>query len=75
MTREWQGRFIAKSINNGILTSTEAEASGVPADILAKTNTIDQAAAGFWEKMAVLKPPEDIDRRVEMWNDFKAGTL
>lgn len=75
LTREWQGRFIAKSINNGILTSTEAEASGVPADILAKTNIIDQAAAGFWEKMVVLKPPEDIDRRVEMWNDFKAGTL
>jgi spermidine/putrescine transport system substrate-binding protein len=75
LTREWQGRFITKSFNNGVLTEADARTAGVPEDILVKTNVIDQATDGFWKKMIVLQPPEDIDRRLQMWNDFKAGTL
>lgn len=75
LTKEWQARFITASSNNGILTGEEAKAAGVAETVLAKTNILDQSTAGFWEKMVVMKLPEDIDRRVAMWNDFKAGTL
>lgn len=75
LTTSWQGRFIQSSVNNGVLTEEEAKSAGVPEDILKKTNIIDQATDGFWKKMIVLQPPEDIDRRLQMWNDFKAGTL
>ncbi|MES2143087.1 MAG: hypothetical protein V4516_01745 [Pseudomonadota bacterium] len=43
--------------------------------MLKKTNVPDQATDGFWARMTVFQPPEDIDRRLQMWNDFKAGTL
>ncbi|MCY1314288.1 hypothetical protein D9M70_649120 [compost metagenome] len=71
----WQGRFISTSFNNGILTEASGREAGIPADILAKTNVIDQSKPGFWEKMSIFQSPENIDRRVEIWNDFKAGIL
>ncbi|AOE85891.1 extracellular solute-binding protein [Pseudomonas sp. TCU-HL1] len=71
----WQGRFISTSFNNGVLTEAGGQEAGVPADILAKTNVIDQSKPGFWEKMSIFQSPENIDRRVEIWNDFKAGIL
>ena len=71
----WQARFIQASSNNGILSADGAKAANIPEDVLKKTNIIDQNQPGFWEKMSVLQPPEDIDRRVEIWNEFKAGTL
>jgi spermidine/putrescine transport system substrate-binding protein len=75
LTRDWQARFIQSSFNNGVLTAEEATAAAIPEDILKKTNVLDQATDGFWAKMTVFQPPEDIDRRLQMWNDFKAGTL
>jgi spermidine/putrescine transport system substrate-binding protein len=75
LTKEWQSRFIADSANNGILTAEVAQEAGIPEDVLKKTNILDQASDGFWDKMVVFQPPEDIDRRLGMWNDFKAGTL
>lgn len=71
----WQARFIQASTNNGILSTEGAKGAGIPEDVLVKTNLVDQSQPGFWEKMSVLQPPEDIDRRVEIWNEFKAGTL
>ena len=29
----------------------------------------------FWKKMIFFQNPEDVDRRLEIWNAFKAGTL
>ena len=75
LTVAWQARFVEASLNNGVLTADEAKAGGVPEDALAKTNVLDQSSEGFWDKMVVSKLPEDIDRRVALWNDFKAGTL
>ena len=75
LTKEWQSRFIQDSANNGILTADAAREVGIPEDILVKTNIVDQATEGFWDKMVVFQPPEDIDRRLQIWNDFKAGTL
>lgn len=75
LTKQWQARFIAESANNGILTAEAAKEAGVPDEALVKTNVVDQATDGFWDKMVVFQPPEDIDRRLQIWNDFKAGTL
>lgn len=71
----WQARFISAYFNNGVLTADGARAAGIAEDVLVKTNILDQTADGFWEKLAVFRPPEDIDRRLALWNDFKAGTL
>lgn len=71
----WQARFISTTSNNGVLSPEAATAAGVSAEALAKTNILDQTKPGFWNKMVISKLPEDIDRRVAMWNDFKAGTL
>lgn len=75
LSPSWQARFIATSSNNGILSPEAAAAAGLTEADLAKTNILDQTKDGFWKKMVVSKLPEDIDRRVAMWNDFKAGTL
>lgn len=75
LTPEWQARFITFSFNNGVLTAETARKAGVSDDILKKTNIIDQEGPDFWPKMSVLQPPENIDKRLEIWNDFKSGTL
>ncbi len=72
---EWQSRFISFSLNNGVLTDEGARKGGVAEDVLVKTNIVDQNEPGFWDKMVVFTAPESVDRRVQMWNDFKAGTL
>src|SRR5262249_52174798 len=75
LAQAWQKRFIVASSNNGILSADGAKAAGIPEDVLKKTNLIDQNEPGFWNKMSVLQPAENIDKRVEIWNEFKAGTL
>lgn len=75
LTPAWQARFIEASGNNGVLSPASAAKAGLSNDVLAKTNILDQTKEGFWKRMVVSKLPEDIDRRVAMWNDFKAGTL
>ena len=75
LTPKWQARFIERSFNNGILNASAAAEAGVPMDILNKTNIPDQADPSFWKKMSFFQNPEDVDRRLEMWNSFKAGTL
>lgn len=75
LTPEWQSRFIEFSFNNGVLTGEAAKAAGLTDELLKKTNILDQEAADFWPKMSVFAAPESIDRRLEIWNDFKAGTL
>lgn len=75
LTPEWQARFIEFSVNNGVLTAETAKSAGLGDDMLKKTNIIDQDDPSFWPKMSVFQAPENIDRRLELWNDFKAGTL
>jgi spermidine/putrescine transport system substrate-binding protein len=75
LTPEWQSRFMSFSFNNGVLTSDAAKKAGMAEDILKKTNVLDQDDPTFWPKMSVFQAPESIDKRLEIWNDFKAGTL
>lgn len=75
LSAEWQARFIQASLNNGVLTSDAARKAGLAEDVLKKTNIIDQEGADFWPRMSIFQAPENIDRRLEIWNDFKAGVL
>jgi spermidine/putrescine transport system substrate-binding protein len=72
---KWQGRFIQTSGNNGILPLDVAKSAGVTDAVLAKTNLKDAGDAAFWKTMVYFQNPESVDRRLEMWNAFKAGTL
>lgn len=75
LTPAWQARFITASVNNGILTAAAASAAGVTKDVLGKTNIGDEEDPSFWSKMSFLQYPNEIDRRLTIWNAFKAGTL
>ncbi len=72
---KWQARFIKASSNNGILTADEAMAAGLTKEQLARTNVLAQEQPDFWKNLYIFKAPENMDRRLELWNDFKAGTL
>ena len=50
-----------------------AREAGIPDDFLKKTNIIDQDQDGFFDKLVFFQPPEDFDRRLAIWNEFKAG--
>jgi spermidine/putrescine transport system substrate-binding protein len=73
LTLPWQSEFIQFSANNGILSETDARTANVSEDILTKTNIVDQSMAGFFDSLVFFQPPEDFDRRLEIWNEFKAG--
>ena len=75
LTPAWQARFIESSLNNGVLSASAAGSAGVPEDVLKKTNIPAQDDPGFWAKMSLLQNPNNLDRRLEIWNAFKAGTL
>lgn len=75
LSDKWQSRFIQTSGNNGILSLDAAKAGGVTDAVLAKTNLKDSGDPEFWKGMVYFKNPESVDRRLEMWNAFKAGTL
>lgn len=73
MTLNWQARFIEASTNNGILSAEEAKAAKVPAAVLKSTNILDQQDPSFWSKMNGLQAPESVAKRLDVWNEFKAG--
>lgn len=75
LTPEWQSRFITKSSNNGILSLEEASKAGVTDDTMKKLNIPDMKDPNFWKKMIFFQNVESFDRRLEIWNAFKAGTL
>ncbi|WP_428032136.1 extracellular solute-binding protein [Ancylobacter sp.] len=75
LSTKWQARFIESSTNNGVLDLSEAKAGGVTEKTLARTNIPDSQAGDFWDKLVILQKPEDFERRLQIWNDFKAGTL
>ncbi|HEY0292656.1 MAG TPA: extracellular solute-binding protein [Hansschlegelia sp.] len=75
LSPEWQARFVKASSNNGVLSADAARKAGVPEETMKVTNLLDAEDASFWEKLVVYQKNEDLDRRLQIWNDFKAGTL
>ena len=74
LTKSWQAKLIGNG-GNGILSEADALENGAPEDVVAKTEIASANDPGFWQKMSVLQTPEDFDRRLALWNDFKAGVL
>src|SRR5262249_27367527 len=76
---DWQARFIANSGNSGTLnyeqaTSPEAKEEGLTAEKLEGT-LIPSTRAGdeFFEAMKFYQPVEDLQRRPQVWKEFKLG--
>jgi spermidine/putrescine transport system substrate-binding protein len=79
MSVPWQARFIAASGNSGNLSleqakSPEAVSAGLSQEALDAT-LVPATAAGeaFFSKMRFFQPVEDLNKRVDMWNQFKLG--
>ena len=79
LTLPWQARFVAASGNNGVLdydqaTSAEAEDAGLTSEKLDVT-LIPQTQSGeeFFSAMVFFQAVEDLERRIETWNEFKLG--
>jgi spermidine/putrescine transport system substrate-binding protein len=75
LSPEWQARFITSSTNNGVLNAETARKAGVTEEVMKVTNLLDAEDPAFWNKLVVFQKNEDLDRRIQIWNDFKAGTL
>jgi len=75
LSTEWQARFITKSTNNGVLSAESARAAGMSEEAMKITNILDSADPDFWGKLVIFQKPEDLDRRLQIWNDFKSGIL
>ena len=75
MSLKWQARFMEFSGSNGILTSEGARKAGLSEDFLKTTNILDADSPALKENLVFFKEPEDVERRIQLWNDFLAGTL
>jgi spermidine/putrescine-binding protein len=78
-TVPWQARFVAASGNNGTLSlpqaqSPEATGAGLTPELLEAT-LIPATATGeqFFQGLKFFQPVEDLNKRVELWNQFKLG--
>jgi spermidine/putrescine-binding protein len=76
----WQAEFIKRTGSAGILdyqqaTSSEAVKAGLTPDAL-NASLIPATREGetFFSKMVFGKTPENLEKRVQMWNEFKIGT-
>ncbi len=61
--------------SNGVLTAEEARKGGLTEEQLRDTNIPDADDPDFKNNLVFFKEPEDVERRVQIWNDFLAGTL
>ena len=75
MSPQWQARFMKFSGSNGILTSEASRKAGLSEEFLKTTNILDADSPALKENLVFFKEPEDVERRIQIWNDFLAGTL
>jgi spermidine/putrescine-binding protein len=75
----WQAKFIADSAQSGVLTydqatSPEAKEQGLTNAKLEET-LIPATRDGdkFFSKMVFFQPVEDLQARLDVWNEFKLG--
>ena len=79
MSLPWQARFIANTGNSGILayaqaTSADAMAAGLTAEKLGGTLIpATQEGDAFFKSMLFFQPVEDMQKRIDLWNEFKLG--
>jgi spermidine/putrescine-binding protein len=79
LTIPWHARLTAVTANSGVLsyeqaTSEEAVAAGLTEDKLAiSLIPATQAGEEFFSKMVFYQAVEDLDRRIQTWDEFKLG--
>jgi spermidine/putrescine transport system substrate-binding protein len=76
---EWQARFIATTANSGTLnyeqaTSQESKSAGLtPAKLEETLIPSTQKGDAFFSKQLFFQPVEDLQKRLDLWNEFKLG--
>lgn len=75
MSLEWQSRFMSATGSNGVLTAEKARQAGLSDEFLTSTDVLNADSPELKENLVFGKEPEDVERRVQIWNDFLAGTL
>ncbi|MGB8414923.1 extracellular solute-binding protein [Paraburkholderia sp.] len=75
LSLSWQKRFIEFATSPGVLDVKTATATGVKPAVINETVMPLLDKPGFWSSMRLFQGVEDPDRRLQLWNDFKAGTL
>jgi spermidine/putrescine-binding protein len=70
----WQARLVKTTGNSGTLSYDQAIDEGVTEEELEPT-LIPQTRQGdaFFDVLLFFQAPEDLDRRLEVWNEFKLG--
>lgn len=75
MSVAWQVRFMKATASNGVLTAENALKGGLTDEELKSTNIPDADNPSFKQNLRFAREPEDVDRRIQIWSDFLAGTL
>jgi len=75
MSVPWQARFMKATASNGVLTAENALKGGLTEQELKDTNIPDSENPAFKQNLIFAREPEDVDRRIQIWSDFLAGTL
>ena len=75
MSLEWQSRFMSETGSNGVLTAEVARQAGLSDEFLAGTDVLNADSPELKENLVFMRDPEDAERRIQIWNDFLAGTL
>jgi spermidine/putrescine-binding protein len=79
LDQKWQARFIATTANSGTLnyeqaTSKEAKSAGLtPAKLEETLIPETQLGDAFFSKQLFFQPVEDLQKRLNLWNEFKLG--
>lgn len=72
----WQARFTEFSGNNLVVDAEKALATGkLSKKGYERSELPFLSDSAFMSKMIINKRPEDMDRRIQLWNDFLAGVL
>jgi spermidine/putrescine transport system substrate-binding protein len=70
----WQCNFANETNQNGILSRSVAKKCFKPAVWNgAGGNLVSRMSPAIMKKMVLFQPVEDFDKRLELWNEFKAG--
>ncbi len=71
---KWQCNFSNETNQNGILSRAVAKKCFKPAVWKgAGGNLVSRMSPAIMKKMVLFQPVEDFDKRLELWNEFKAG--
>lgn len=74
LTSDWQCRFSNETFQNGVTSQEEAKKCFDP-DVYngAGGNLVAQLTPELSSKFVLLQAPDDLDQRLELWNQFKTG--